>query len=400
MNSCLSKLCEKLILTRIKNHLKINNIIIKQQSGFRQHRQTKDNLLFLIQKIQETLTRKKKVISFFFDISQAFDKIWHDGLIFKLIQTKLPFYLIKWIQFYLQDRLFCVKIGSYTSEFKRIECGVPQGAVLSPVLFCIYINDIPAVFIKNKSYSLLFADDLVSFFIFKKANNINIQIKNYLQLLENWLDNWRLTMHPTKCNFMTFNNNSNKSLNEKFNHKLYNERIPACNSLKFLGITFDLGLKFNNHTKDIKKRCINRLNIIKILSNKRWKLTTTTLKSIYLSLIRSEIDYSSLIMPFLSKSLAKTIQATQNTALRSIYKLNYRTSTEEVTRISNIVTIKTRADTLNKNYIQNCIINRNPLILDLINEYKSGGKNFKNKTFLCTQIASLPNVVTINFPQS
>jgi hypothetical protein len=156
----------------------------------------------------------------------------------------------------------------------------------------------------------------VSFFIFKKANNINIQIKNYLQHLENWLDNWRLTMHPTKCNFMTFNNNSNKSLNEKFNHKLYNERIPACNSLKFLWITFDLGLTFNNHTKDIKKRCINRLNIIKILSNKRWKLTTTTLKSIYLSLIRSVIDYSSLIMPFLSKSLAKTIQATQNTALK------------------------------------------------------------------------------------
>jgi len=126
-------------------------------------------------------------------------------------------------------------------------------------------------------------------------------------------------MHPTKCNFMTFNNNSNKNLNEQFKHKLYNEKIPACYFLKFLGITFDLGLTFNNHTKDIKKRCINRLNIIKILSNKRWKLNATTLKSIYLSLIRSVIDYSSLIMTFLSKSLTKTIQATQNTALRCIF---------------------------------------------------------------------------------
>jgi hypothetical protein len=250
------------------------------------------------------------VISFFFDISQAFDKIWHDRLLFKLIQAKLPFYLIKWIQFYLQDRVFCVKTGSFTSEFKKIGCGVPQGAVLSPVLFSIYINDIPTIFIKNKSHSLLFADDLVSFFIFKKANNINTQIKKYLHDLEHWLNNWRLTMHPTKCNFMTFNNNSNKNLNEQFKHKLYNEKIPACYFLKFLGITFDLGLTFNNHTKDIKKRCINRLNIIKILSNKRWKLNATTLKSIYLSLICTVIDYSSLIMPFLSKSLTKTIQTT------------------------------------------------------------------------------------------
>ena len=117
-------------------------------------------------------------------------------------------------------------------------------------------------------------------------------------------------MHPTKCNFMTFNNNTNKNSNEQFKHKLYNEKIPVCNLLKFLGITFDLGLTFNNHTKDIKKRCINRLNIIKILSNKRWKLNATTLKSIYLSLICTVIDYSSLIMPFLSKSLTKTIQTT------------------------------------------------------------------------------------------
>ena len=114
MTSCLAKLCEKLILNRIKKFLKENNIIIKQQSGFRAHRQTKDNLLFLLQKIQETFIRKKKVLSFYFDISQAFDKVWHDGLIHKLIQLNLPIYIIKWIHFYLEDRIFCIKIGSYT----------------------------------------------------------------------------------------------------------------------------------------------------------------------------------------------------------------------------------------------------------------------------------------------
>jgi hypothetical protein len=96
MTSCIARLCEKTILTRIKNFLKTNKIIIKQQSGFRQHRQTKDNLIFLIQKIQESFVRKKKVIGFFFDISQAFDKVWHEGLFIKLIEIKLPIYIIKW----------------------------------------------------------------------------------------------------------------------------------------------------------------------------------------------------------------------------------------------------------------------------------------------------------------
>ena len=106
MTSCLGKLCERLVLERINKFLKDKKIIIVQQSGFKKHRQTKDNILFLIQKIQENFKRKKKVLSFFFDISQAFDKVWHAGIIYKLIELKFPLYIIKWLHFYLEDRIF------------------------------------------------------------------------------------------------------------------------------------------------------------------------------------------------------------------------------------------------------------------------------------------------------
>ena len=383
MTSCVAKLCEKLILSRIKKFLKENKVIIKQQSGFREHRQTKDNLVFLLQKIQESFARKKKVLGFFFDISQAFDKVWHEGLIIKLIKIKMPIYIIKWLQYYLEDRKFCIKVDNNKSEFRDIRCGVPQGAVLSPTLFSIFINDIPSLFEKNKEYSLLFADDLVTIFIFKRHGKLEAKVTAYMKRLEKWLNEWKLQMHPKKCNSIVFNAGSRKSLNKNFNFKLNSEFIPTCETIKFLGLTFDIGLNFNEHVKDIKKKCNNRLNVIKILSNTKWRLNKTTLTTIYLALIRSVIDYSSLIMPHLAKTLTKTIQSVQNTAFKCIYKLDYKTSTEEVVKISGVSLISTRANELNIKYIKNCAKFDNLLIKDLINEYLAGSKIFKTKTFLC-----------------
>ena len=166
-------------------------------------------------------------MSFFFDISQAFDKVWHDGLLSKLITIKLPVYLIKWLQFYLNNRNFVVKVENCTSTIKPIKCGVPQGTVLSPTLFSIYINDIPVVACKNKSYSLLFADDVVTFFIFKNPGHINTLVHKYMLAMENWLNKWRLSMHPKKCNQMIFNPNSNKKINKSLPQKLFGETIPS-----------------------------------------------------------------------------------------------------------------------------------------------------------------------------
>jgi hypothetical protein len=190
-------------------------------------------------------------------------------------------------------------------------------------------------------------------------------------------------MHPKECNFMVFNNNSDKSIGKNIKFKLYDDFIPNCDSIKFLGITFDIGLVFSNHINDIKKKCINRLNVIKMLSNKKWKLSKITLISIFKALIRSIIDYSSVVIPFISKGLLKTTQSIQNTAIKCIFELNYLTSTEEVIKISGVEPIKERAETLNGKYLQNCIKFNNPLIIELIDQYIAGNKQFNNTTFLC-----------------
>ena len=118
-----------------------------------------------------------KVVFIFFDIVSAFDKVWHEGLSFKLAEIKTPYYIIKIIENLMFGRVFKVKVGSFTTEIRKIEVGLAQGAVLSLTLFGIYINDVPYevyFLLRNRkytSYTLLFADDIVHYVIYDPSKN-------------------------------------------------------------------------------------------------------------------------------------------------------------------------------------------------------------------------------------
>ena len=111
---------------KIRREKKKTYLISTVQSGFRKHRGTSDNLIFVTQKLQEGLNRGKKAIGIFFDISKAFDKVWHSGLIYKLIYLRVPMYLIKIIKSFLEDRTFKVKINNFYSDSHPVKCSVPQ----------------------------------------------------------------------------------------------------------------------------------------------------------------------------------------------------------------------------------------------------------------------------------
>ena len=174
---CIMKLFEKIIYKRITKYLTTNDVIIKQQSGFRSHRQCKDNLIFICQKILESFGNRKKACCIFFDIQSAFDKVWHTGLIYKLIKIGIPAYIVIWIKEFLSHRKFRVKLNSYFTKSYDITCGIPQGAVLSPLLFSIFINDVPLYNNQKTKHSLLFADGLMYMHTFKK---INVQVENQI----------------------------------------------------------------------------------------------------------------------------------------------------------------------------------------------------------------------------
>ena len=219
---CVMKLFEKIIQERLRKILDSKNIIIKQQSGFRANRQTKDNLVFMTQKISEKLIKSQKACVILFDIQDAFDKVWHNGLIYKLWKLKIPIYLLQWIITFLENRQFRVVVDGSFSESYKISCGVPQGAVLSPILFSIYINDIPLNEKKQDSYSLLFADDLMNMKMFSKINvSIESQLNKYLKLLETWLNTWQLKRHQTNLATQSFRDIIKQVIKVK---KVFNEK--------------------------------------------------------------------------------------------------------------------------------------------------------------------------------
>ncbi len=195
-----------------------------------------------------------KVCCVFFDIQAAFDKVWHQDLICKLCKLKFPLYLIDWVWNFLTERRFRVLVGDYRTEYFDITCGTPQGAVTSPTLFSIYINDIPLDDMKNDSYSLLFSDDLMKMKIFPKINEeIERQINKYLIKIQKWLNTWRLKMCPEKCFYTIFSQNlksgkkGTKGIKrERMELYLYDVKIDTKNDPLFLGMRFDKYMNFKN----------------------------------------------------------------------------------------------------------------------------------------------------------
>jgi hypothetical protein len=224
LTSCLGKLYERCIVVRLVSYLETNKLLSNYQSGFRNRRSTSDNLLFLTQKIRESFNRKKNALTIFFDIAKAFDKVWHQGILYKMHEMGLPEYFIDWTEEFLSQRKFFVQVDDQNSELVPIKARVPQGSVISPVPFSIFINNIPKKKSSNEQFSLLYTDDLSTSFIFKKSGNLEKTVNNYLEEIVSWLNQWKLKMSAHKCQHIIFT--QNRKLNLELNLLLDGKKSP------------------------------------------------------------------------------------------------------------------------------------------------------------------------------
>ena len=306
-----------------------------------------------------------------FDIASAFDKVWHQGLLFKLAKIETPLYLIELIADFLKDRTFSVKIDQFETAKYNISCGVPQGAVISPTLFSIFINDVPIRYDNKKGqYSLLYADDLVFMAKFgKSTKTVEKDANKYLNELEKWSNLWRLKFAPHKCSYTIFAR-TKRSAAVKLNLKMYNPRINEDKTPKFLGLIFDSQLSGKSHLVKIKKTCNSRLNIIRILTHKSWGLRKETLIQIYKSLIRSVIEYMGMNYYAFGRAQRNELEVIQNSALRAILKKKREDGNKNLLREANIESIRQRMNRLNCKYVEKSIKQGNPIVKDLIENYK------------------------------
>lgn len=179
----LSKLFEKIILRRLTRIFNENNNIPQHQFGFRSGHSTVEQVHRVVNKIREALEKKQYCSAVFLDVQQAFDKVWHLGLLFK-IKKQLPHNLYLLLKSYLEDRIFRVKINDTYSAFHSIKAGVPQGSVLGPTLYILYTADIPT---SDNVLSATFADDTAALCNHKNPTESSLALQTHLNKVNSWL---------------------------------------------------------------------------------------------------------------------------------------------------------------------------------------------------------------------
>ena len=271
LTSCVSKLFERIILSRLIFFLESNFIVSPRQAGFRPGRSTLDQILYLSQSISDGFNKPRPgswTILCTINFSKAFDSVWHPALFHKLISAGLPSCFVRWTPFFHSDRRTCVVYQNHKSRPFRVHRGVPQGSVLGPVLFSLFINDLPASLLSSISCSL-YADDLA---IWSSSPSVPTAVEATQGApfrLERWSEYWCLPLNPRKCEASFFSVDPHQA-NLQPNLLLLGSRLCFNPTPTFLGVTFDRTLSFSKHVSSLKAKFFPRLKASRCICACSW----------------------------------------------------------------------------------------------------------------------------------
>ena len=313
LTSCFCKIFERLVNHRLYWFLESNNILDRAQCGFRQHRNCLDHVAKLDTFVRNSFIRNHHAIAIFFDIEKAFDTAWRHGILLDLFNSGLRGHLPMFIRSFLNVRNFKVRIAHTLSNNFIQQCGVPQGSILSPLLFALKINGIIKSLTPNISASL-FVDDLAIYASSPDLDSLVLSLQSNINNLSFWCNHNGFRFSNNKTVFVHFHNFNSIFPNPKLFIK--NFRIPKVDHARFLGITIDSKLSYVNHIYNIKSSCTNTLNILKILSHRNWGTNRLTLLTIFRALTRSKIDFGSFIYSAARNHYLKHLLTIENEGLR------------------------------------------------------------------------------------
>ena len=288
----LSKVYEKIIFKNIYLFLTSNNLISKNQSGFRPGDSCTNQLVSLVNDIHKAFDNQNclEVRSVFLDMSKAFDKVWHEGLIFKLKQNGIDGNLLKLLENYLSGRTQRVLINGTESSWGEIKSGVPQGSVLGPLLFLIYVNDLEKGIHSSIKF---FADDTSLFSTANDPNVTALELNHDLKLISDWAFQWKMCFNPDPDKPAEEVLFSQRKDNVEHPPLFFNNSVvKRVDSHKHLGLTLDSKLNFRIHINEKISKARKWIGIIKQLSS---YIPFNSLVQIYKMHIRPHLDYCDVI---------------------------------------------------------------------------------------------------------
>ena len=310
LTSICCKCLEHIVYSNIMTHLNLNNILSDYQHGFREKRSCVSQLLTTINDFARNLNDKKQTDSILLDFSKAFDKVNHFKLCLKVSHYGIRGTTLKWIKAFLSNRTQQVLLNGKSSDTANVLSGVPQGTVLGPLLFLIYINDMPSYV---KSHIRLFADDAYLYRIIDRIDD-PITLQEDLTALQQWETLWDMEFHPEKCKHLTI---TNKSKPIESSYSIHQTELEKVSNAKYLGVTLNNKLKWNTHIDTVCKKANQKRSF---LQRNLWNCSRNIKAKAFNTYVRPILSYASPVWnPVSNQSLCDNLEMVQRKGARFVF---------------------------------------------------------------------------------
>ena len=315
LTSCLCMTLERMVNDRLVWFLEKNNLIVDVQSRFRRQHGTIDHLVHFETFVREAFINRQHVVSVFFDLESAYDMTWKYGILKDLHDFGLQCPLPLFISAFLDKLFFRVRVGNTVLGAREQKMGVPQGCILSVTLFSVKINSIIKAICPGVDCSR-YVDDFVICFRSRNMNIIERQLQQFLNKLQTWSEEngFKFSKSKTKCIYLC----NIRGVQTDPELYLDKTKIEVVSEFKFLGVIFDKKLSFLPHITALKKKCKKALNLLKVVAHSEWGADHKVLLWLYRSLIRSKLDYGSIVYRSARKSYLKILDSIHNEGLRLV----------------------------------------------------------------------------------
>ena len=279
----LCKTMEHIIATNLTRHFDKHNVLYDLQHGFRERRSCETQLIQLVEDLSRSMIEGKQTDLILLDFSKAFDKVNHLKLLYKLRLHGVQGKVLNWIQSFLIGRSQTVVLEGDSSSEVPVSLGVPQGSVLGPILFLLYINDLPD---NVQSQVRLFADDTAVYLSIHSPNN-SANLQKDLDRLQEWEAQWDMEFNPGKCQVCHITRSRNPI---KSTYTMHNKTLETVSSARYLGVDMSTDLSFNTHMNRITSNANKSLGFIKRNIKTKHKGVR---EAAYKTIVRPQLEYAS-----------------------------------------------------------------------------------------------------------
>ena len=353
--SVIGKLLERIVKARLESFLESNNKLDPNQAGFRKGRSTVEQIGRLTQSIHDGFEDGLRTLVVYVDFSRAYDKVWRDKLFAKMGEMDIPGCYTKWVQSSLSDRNSYVNWYGSKSKKRRFDNGVPQGSVISPLLWLIYINDLVSMMPAETQLGTgksLFADDVALLCRGRTVEECEEMMQKSLDCLEKWAADNKMEISirddkdsKTVSCFYTLNFKEESKGKVIPNLMLKGIKIFHTTTPKFLGVIVDQSLSFKAHTEEKAKKMGKRNNVLRALAGRSWGQKGDDLRNVHVTYNQPVADYAiGAWGSFVAKSNMDNLEIKQNEAARIITGCCRDTVTEFLLAEAELMPIRLRAE--------------------------------------------------------